>query len=44
MNVKKVGEQYHCDICGNEVKVTKVGGGELVCCGQPMKKIAQVVR
>ena len=34
--VKKVGEKYVCDICGNEVKVTKVGGGELVCCGQPM--------
>lgn len=36
-NVKKVGEKYVCEICGNEVKVTKVGGGELVCCGQPMK-------
>ncbi|MEM5812401.1 MAG: desulfoferrodoxin FeS4 iron-binding domain-containing protein [Candidatus Aenigmatarchaeota archaeon] len=39
MGVKKVGEKYLCEICGNEVVVTKVGGGELVCCGQPMKLI-----
>ena len=39
MNVEKVGEQYRCSVCGNEVAVTKVGGGELVCCGQPMEKI-----
>ncbi|MFH0830077.1 MAG: desulfoferrodoxin FeS4 iron-binding domain-containing protein [Candidatus Aenigmatarchaeota archaeon] len=35
--VKKVGEVYRCAICGNVVKVTKVGGGELVCCGEPMQ-------
>ena len=40
MAVKKVGEKYLCNICGNEVAVTKVGGGELVCCNQPMEKIA----
>lgn len=28
---------YHCPICGNLVEVLFVGGGELVCCGQPMK-------
>jgi desulfoferrodoxin-like iron-binding protein len=39
MAVKKVGEKYRCNICGNEVTVTKVGGGELVCCGKPMEKI-----
>lgn len=39
MGVEKVGEKYKCNICGNEVEVTKVGGGELVCCGQPMEKI-----
>ena len=38
MGVKKLGEKYICNICGNEVKVTKVGGGELVCCKQPMEK------
>lgn len=31
-------ETYKCEICGNEVEVQKVGGGELVCCGQPMVK------
>ncbi len=36
-NVKKVGEVYVCEICGNVVEVKKVGGGELVCCGEPMK-------
>jgi desulfoferrodoxin-like iron-binding protein len=40
MNVNKVGEQYKCNICGNEVTVTSAGGGELVCCGQPMEKIS----
>ena len=28
---------YHCPICGNLVEVLFAGGGELVCCGQPMK-------
>ncbi len=28
---------YKCDLCGNIVEVLHVGGGELVCCGQPMK-------
>lgn len=27
---------YKCDECGNIVELVKVGGGELVCCGQPM--------
>lgn len=39
MSVKQVGEKYKCDVCGNEVTVTKVGGGTLVCCGQDMKKV-----
>lgn len=38
MAVENVGEKYKCNVCGNEVTVTKVGGGELVCCGQPMEK------
>ena len=29
---------YRCEICGNIVQVLFVGGGELVCCGEPMKK------
>ena len=39
MAVQKAGEKYKCNICGNEVIVTKVGGGTLVCCGQDMEKI-----
>jgi desulfoferrodoxin-like iron-binding protein len=39
MGVKKVGEKYRRSICGNEVTVTKVGGGTLVCCGKDMEKI-----
>lgn len=30
---------YKCDICGNLVQVLVDGGGELVCCGEPMKKL-----
>jgi desulfoferrodoxin-like iron-binding protein len=40
MGVKKVGEKYRCNICGNEVTITKGGGGTLVCCGKNMEKIA----
>ena len=29
---------YRCEICGNIVQILFVGGGELVCCGEPMKK------
>ena len=39
MAVEKVGEKYRCNICGNEVEVTVVGGGTLVCCGEDMEKI-----
>ncbi len=30
---------YRCEICGNLVEVILSGGGELVCCGQPMHKL-----
>ncbi len=36
VNVSKEGQVYECEICGNVVVVKVVGGGELVCCGQPM--------
>ena len=39
MGVKGVGEKYQCNICGNEVTVTKAGGGTLVCCKQNMELI-----
>jgi len=32
-------ESYKCSICGNEVEVTNVGGGKLVCCGKEMECI-----
>jgi desulfoferrodoxin-like iron-binding protein len=41
MAVKKVGEHYFCTVCGNEVTVTKVGGGTLVCCGKEMASFAK---
>ena len=39
MGVKSAGERYRCNICGNEVTVTKVGGGTLVCCGKNMELV-----
>ncbi|HNV94106.1 MAG: hypothetical protein APG08_00133 [Candidatus Methanofastidiosum methylothiophilum] len=36
VQVKEVGEIYKCEICGNIVEVLEVGGGELICCGEPM--------
>ena len=39
MAVTKVGDKYRCNICHNEVVVSKVGGGTLVCCGANMVKI-----
>ncbi len=41
MAVKKEGEKYRCNVCGNEVVVTKVGGGDLVCCGKPMELLEE---
>lgn len=34
-------EVYKCDACGNIVEVLTGGGGELVCCGEPMKLMAE---
>lgn len=34
--VTKLNNVYRCAICGNVVEVINVGGGTLVCCGQPM--------
>ncbi|MBN1367191.1 MAG: desulfoferrodoxin FeS4 iron-binding domain-containing protein [Dehalococcoidales bacterium] len=41
MAVKEVGEVYKCNICGNVVRVVKVGGGTLVCCGRDMERIKE---
>ena len=34
--VEKRLEVYRCEVCGNMVEVIRAGGGELVCCDQPM--------
>lgn len=39
MTITNVDEKYVCNICGNEVIVTKVGGGTLMCCGENMELI-----
>ncbi|MGI1658276.1 MAG: hypothetical protein ACRKFN_04810 [Desulfitobacterium sp.] len=34
----KLGEVLICELCGNEITVTKEGGNpEIHCCGQQMK-------
>ncbi|MFH1229514.1 MAG: desulfoferrodoxin FeS4 iron-binding domain-containing protein [Candidatus Aenigmatarchaeota archaeon] len=43
MGVREKGEIYRCNICGNEIKVTYVGGGNLVCCSKPMELIKEGV-
>lgn len=40
MGVQEVNGKYRCNICGNEVVVTKVSGGTLVYCGQNMELIS----
>jgi len=32
----KLNQVYKCEVCGNIVEVLHTGGGELVCCNQPM--------
>jgi superoxide reductase len=34
-------EVYKCELCGNIVEVLHGGGGELVCCGQPMNLLIE---
>jgi len=35
------GQLYKCDVCGNIVSVLLAGGGDLVCCGAPMKLLVE---
>ena len=37
VNVSREGQVFRCEICGNVVVVKEAGGGELVCCGEPMQ-------
>lgn len=34
-------EIYKCNLCGNLIEVMQGGDGELVCCGEPMKLMAE---
>ncbi|MDO8722605.1 MAG: desulfoferrodoxin [Syntrophales bacterium] len=34
-------EIYKCEVCGNIVEVVHGGVGQLVCCDQPMKSMAE---
>jgi superoxide reductase len=37
----KFQQYYKCALCGNIVEVVHEGGGELVCCGQPMNMLKE---
>ncbi len=41
--VKEKLEVYKCALCGNMVEVLHAGGGELVCCNQPMTLLKENV-
>ncbi len=36
-----ISEVYQCALCGNIVEVLHGGAGELACCGEPMKRLAE---
>lgn len=37
----KKGQVFKCNVCGNIIQLLHVGGGNLVCCGQPMEKLEE---
>ena len=39
--VKALNQVFKCAVCGNIVEVVHVGGGKLVCCGQPMNELSE---
>lgn len=41
MSVKAKREVYKCNVCGNIIEVLHAGGGQLVCCGQPMELVKE---
>ncbi len=36
-----INQIYKCEKCGNIVEVVHAGGGDLVCCGEPMKLLKE---
>lgn len=37
----KENQVYKCNSCGNHVRVMAAGGGQLVCCGEPMELVSE---
>ena len=37
----ELNQVYRCTVCGNVVEVVNAGGGELHCCGKPMRLMAE---
>ncbi|MBU5301400.1 desulfoferrodoxin [Clostridium sporogenes] len=37
----KLNEVYKCEVCGNMVEVVHASGGQLVCCGKPMRLLEE---
>lgn len=37
----EINQVYKCNVCGNIVQVNFAGGGQLVCCGQPMQLLKE---
>lgn len=37
----KLNKVYKCVVCGNIVEMIHIGGGQMVCCGQPMIQQAE---
>jgi len=37
-NMNREEKTYYCEHCGNKVKFIKDGGGEIICCGEPMRE------
>jgi superoxide reductase len=40
MAVKRL-QVYSCEVCGNIIEVLHAGGGDLVCCDQPMNLLEE---
>jgi superoxide reductase len=37
----ELNQVYKCNVCGNIIQINFVGGGPLVCCGQPMQLLKE---
>ena len=35
------GQKLKCEVCGNEIMVLHIGGGDLTCCGQSMQLLKE---